>query len=207
MARIKQDISVENGAVYVLRSGTPIYVKTADVSAMIGKSNQWVGQLINQGVLHRVTTPHGSLFDVTSTMREYCDFVASRAEPEKSEKEQKREDAKIAAELTIKASKATVAKLEAEELSGKMHRSEDVAAMTDDLIYAFRGALMALPGRLAVDVAALKTPAEVAEAIRKEVYKVMRELAGYRYDPQKYQERVRERRKWESQGGREPDDE
>ena len=40
--------------------------------------------------------------------------------------------------------KATIAKLEAEELKGKMHRSEDVAAMTTDLIYAIRGAMMAL---------------------------------------------------------------
>ena len=47
-----------------------------------------------------------------------------------------------------------------------MHRSEDVAAMTEDLVYAIRGALMALPGRLAVDVCDVKTPAEVSEVIR-----------------------------------------
>ncbi len=32
--------------------------------------------------------------------------------------------------------------------------------MTEDLIYTIRGSLMALPGRLAVDVAAVATPAE-----------------------------------------------
>ena len=58
------------------------------------------------------------------------------------------------------------AKAEADELQGKMHRSEDVAAMTTDLIYAIRGAMMALPGRLAVDVASANSPAEAAEIIR-----------------------------------------
>ena len=98
----------------------------------------------------------------------------------------------------MKASKAQIAKMEADELRGKMHRSEDVAAMTEDLIYTVRGSLMALPGRLAVDVAATATPAEAAEIIRKEVHALMRELANYQYDPQKYEERVRERRKWET---------
>ena len=79
-----------------------------------------------------------------------------------------------------------------------MHRSEDVAAMTEDLIYAIRGALLALPGRLAVDVANINTAAEASELIRAEVFKVMKELSQYKYDPQKYEERVRERRDWES---------
>ena len=68
--------------------------------------------------------------------------------------------------------------------------------MTEDLVYTIRGALNALPGRLAVDTAAAATPAEASEVIRKEVGKVMRELAAYHYDPKKYEERVRERRDW-----------
>ena len=46
-------------------------------------------------------------------------------------------------------------------------------------------------------MAAVESPAEASEIIRKEVYKVMRELANYRYDPQKYEELVRERRDWD----------
>ena len=111
------------------------------------------------------------------------------------------EKASRTADVTLKASKAQIAKMEADELRGKMHRSEDVAAMTEDLIHTIRGSLMALPGRLAVDVAATATPAETAEIIRKEVHALMRELANYQYDPEKYEERVRERRKWEAGGG------
>ena len=106
----------------------------------------------------------------------------------------------------MKVARAQIAKAEADELQGKMHRSEDVAAMTTDLMYAIRGAMMALPGRLAVDVAAAQSPAEAAEIIRREVNKAMRELSNYRYDPKKYEERVRERRAWEADSGRDADD-
>lgn len=195
MSSPKQDVVVKDGAVYVLRPGTSIFVKTADICAMTGKSNQWVGQLVSQGTLNKRSTPHGPMFEVTASMKDYLGMVAA---PEKSEDEIKREAAKNSADVTLKVSKATIAKLEAQELQGKMYRAEDIEAITEDLVYTVRGSLMALPGRLAVDVAAAQTPAESAEVIRKEVHKLMRELAQYHYDPKKYDERVRERRAWET---------
>ena len=81
MAAKKQDVVIEDGAVYVLRAGTPIYVKTADICSMTGKSNQWIGQLVAQGTLHKRSTPHGSLFDVTEAMRPYCSILEARAGP------------------------------------------------------------------------------------------------------------------------------
>lgn len=53
--------------------------------------------------------------------------------------------------------------------------------------------------RLASDMAAATTPAEAADKIRKEVFLVMQDLIKYQYDPLKYQERVRERQKWETE--------
>ena len=195
----KKDIVVEDGAVYVLRPGIPIYVKTADICAMTGKSNQWIGQLVSQGTISKRSTLHGTLFDMAATIRAYCDMLEARAmKQEKSEDEIKRDKARNAADVTLKIAKATVAKLEADELQGKMHRSEDVAAMTEDLVFTIRGALLSLPGRLAVGVANTKTAAEASEVIRAEVYKILEELSRYRYDAAKYEERVRERRNWDA---------
>ena len=87
MATKKQDVVVEDGAVYVLRAGTPVYVKTADICSMTGKSNQWIGQLVAQGTLHKRSTPHGSLFDVTEAVRAYCSMLEARAGPAKTEEE------------------------------------------------------------------------------------------------------------------------
>lgn len=199
-AQKKLEAVIDNGAVYVINTGTPIYVKTADICAMTGKSNQWIGQLVSQGTLHKKRTKHGTLFDLQTNIKSYTQMLEERVNDEKNapspiEKE------KLKAETDIKKGKAIIAQLEAKELQGKMHRSEDVADMTEDLIYAIRGMLLALPGRLAVDAVSKSTPAEAAEIIRKEVHKIMEELSNYQYDPQKYKERVRERKSWDIEGG------
>ena len=101
------------------------------------------------------------------------------------------------AEVKLKNAKAEMAELETDELRGKMHRSEDVEAITLDLIYAVRSALLALPGRLAIDVVNANSTPEAAEIIKKEVFKLMKELSSYKYDPKAYEERVRKRKDWE----------
>lgn len=191
----KQSVIVDGKKVYVLSPGMNIYVKTADICTLLGASNQWIGQLTSQGSIHKTKTPHGNLYEIVTTGKEYCDFMESKrsrldAEDEKLEKVKRKADA------TLKASKAKIAQAEAKELSGQMHRSEDVAAMTSELIYTVRGALMALPSRVAINAAALSDPAEVAEYMRGEVNQIAEEIAMFRYDPAKYEARVRERKAW-----------
>jgi hypothetical protein len=65
-----------------------------------------------------------------------------------------------------------------------------------DIVYTIRSMIMALPGRLAVDVAGAASAAEASEIIRTEVYKILEELAGFKYDPEEYARRVREREGW-----------
>lgn len=198
--KVKPVAEIRDGAVYILQAGTKVYVKTADVCAMTGKSNQWIGQLASQGVLNKVQTPHGNLYEIHDAVKSYLSGIEEKEESTKKSNKQLETD-KLDAEVKLKKSKAAIAMLDAKERAGKMHRSEDVAAMTEDLIYTIRGALLALPGRLAVDVVEAATTAEASEIIRAEVYRLMEELAGYQYDPGKYQERVRERLKLEKLAG------
>lgn len=165
-------------------------VDTKELALVFGVSVRRVQQLAQDGIINAVK--RGS-FNLSDSVRRYINFLSSR-ERDMSPQEKARQDA----ELSIKKAKAITAVLEANELQGKMHRSEDVAAMTSDLVYAIRGMLIALPGRVAVDVAAAQTPAEASEIVRKEIHKVMNELSAYKYDPKKYEERVRERRSWSS---------
>lgn len=183
---------IRDGAVYILQAGTKVYLKTADMCAMTGKSNQWIGQLASQGVLFKVQTAHGNLYEMHDAVKAYIGNLEERQASE-DDKEADLKKKQLTAEVSMKQSKALIASLDAKERQGKMHRSEDVAAMTEDLIYAIRGALLALPGRLAVDVLDAETAAEASEIIRNEVYQIMEELSGYEYDPAKYEERVRDR--------------
>ena len=187
---------------------TPGYCKTEDLANLFGLTGQWINQLTRDGVIKRRDTPAGKRYNVVESVRAYTQYLrdkaanrADRGIPEDKELE------KFDAEVRIKRAKAEIAELEAQEVQGIMHRSEDVAAMTEDLIYTVRGSLMALPGRLAVDVTSAQTAAEAAGIIRAEVFKVMQELSQYRYDPQKYEERVRDRMKWETEREADSDDE
>ena len=89
--------------------------------------------------------------------------------------------------------------MERDELRGKMHRSEDVEAMTSDLVFSIRAMMLALPGRLAIDLADMDKPAEVSERIKGEVYKILEELSKYEYSAEAYRARVRERQGWEKE--------
>ena len=166
-------------------------VSTTELAVILGVSARRVQQLTQDGILP--TARRGWYLLGDSVQR----FIRFSSTPRLSKEEQEEEKNRRKADATIKTSKAAILAMEVRELSGSMHRAEDVAAMTEDLIYTFRSGILALPGRLAVDTAAADTPAEAAEIIKREVHQLMRELSRYHYDPKKYEERVRERRKWD----------
>ena len=174
-------------------------VNSTELALVLGLTQRRVEQLTGDGTIPRAG--RGKIL-LTAGVQAYIKFLNRNAP---TEEDLKIEAGKRKAEALIKPSKARVAKAEADELDGKMHRSDDVAAMTEDLIYTIRAALMALPGRLAVDVAACSTPAEASEVLRKEIYTVMHELAQYEYDPRKYAERVRDRLNWGTDHGGDDD--
>ena len=53
--------------------------------------------------------------------------------------------------------------------------------------------LLAMPGKLALDLANIQTAPEAAERVKQEVHFILNNLANYRYDPDEYAKRVRER--------------
>ena len=164
-------------------------VTTTQLAAVLGITNRRVQQLTQDGVL---TTVSRGKFVLGDAVQAYNASTARGGLTKEEAAEAKKLDhIKQKAEATLKASKAKIAQAEAKELSGQMHRSEDVAAMTSELIYTVRGALMALPSRVAINAAA-----EGAEYMRGEVNQIAEEIAMFRYDPAKYEARVRERKAW-----------
>lgn len=183
----------KNGKAEAVRVGTESEVTTTELAAILGVTARRIQQMAQDGTIAPVRRGYFLLGDA---VQRYINFLSK---PVLSEDEAKIELTKRKSEASLKSSKAIMARMEAEEMQGKMHRAEDVEAFTEDLIYTMRGALLALPGRLSVDVAAVDTPAEAAEVIRKEVHNVMQELAAYRYDPEKYAQRANERRGWSAE--------
>lgn len=138
------------------------------------------------------------MFDLLPTVQTYIRYLSDKANGKeaKAADTTKAEADKIRAEADLKQAKAKIAEMQLNELEGTMHRSEDVAAVMDDLVFTIRGMIVALPGRLAMDVAQAESASEASAIIRAECNKVLNELANYKYDPEEYQRRVRDREGW-----------
>lgn len=170
--------------------------KTDTIAKLFGLSTRRVEQLAKEGVVP-VAQTRPYMFDLLPTIQTYIRYLSDKANgKEKSTQTTKIESDKLQAEADLKRSKADMAALQLKELEGKMHRSEDVEAMTTDLVYTVRSMIMALPGRLAVDTTHAATPAEAAVIIRGECHRILDELSGYQYDPEAYRRRVRDREGW-----------
>ena len=97
----------------------------------------------------------------------------------------------------MKKARARREELTTAELDGTMYRAEDVEAYATDLVYSFKGSIMALPARVAVDVAAENNPAVCGEIVKREVRLLLNELSRFEFDPEFYRERIAERKKME----------
>ena len=168
---------------------------TAVVASLFNLSERRVQQLAKEGVIEGRKVDGVYQFDLLPTVRKYIAYLSDKANG-RDQKNRKTEEEKLAAEADLKRAKADMAELQLRELRGQMHRSEDVEAITTDLVYTIRSMIIALPGRLAVDVAAVDTAPEASEIIRRECYQVLEELSNYKYDPEEYAKRVREREGW-----------
>lgn len=168
-------------------------VSTTELAAVIGVSVRRVQQLSQDGVIIAASDLRGK-YPLADSVQRYITFIMK----DKGKEPSVLETEKLQSDVAFRKARATKATLEAQELAGKMHRSEDVQAMTEDLLYTVRNGLQALPGRLAVDTAAALTAAETSDIIRREVNLLMGEIATYRYDPIKYRERVHNRMNWEA---------
>lgn len=134
-------------------------------------------------------------YDLIPTVQSYIRFLRDRAErraqgtPEEAAKQAE-------ADLRYKEARAEKMELEIQELRGQMHRAEDVAALTSDMIAKLRGGIMAIPGQVAVDCADARTPTEAAAVVKKAVDDFLNETAAYKYTEADYRRLVREREKW-----------
>lgn len=173
---------------------------TQVIAKIFGVSTRRVEQLKTEGVIKGQGKP--TKYDLLPTIQAYIRYLSDKANGrEKKETTAELEEAKLRAEVDIKEAKAKAAQMELKELQGKMHRAEDVEAITTGHVLFLRSMLMAMPGKLAVDLAGTHTAPEQADRVKREVYYLLERLAEYRYDPEEYRARVRERQGWNDQHG------
>jgi len=171
-------------------------VDSATIATLFDVTERRVQQLAQQKIITARKIKGVYKYDVLLVVRQYIKHLSDKVNNRDSERSKELEEKRVEADIKLKVTKARKEELHLNELEGSMHRSEDVEAMTSDLANVIRSMLMALPGRLAVDLAEIRNPSEVSERVRHEVYGILEELANYKYDPGEYRRRVREREGW-----------
>ena len=164
------------------------------LAAVLGITPTMVSRLRKEGVL--TAEGHPLRYALAESVQAYIQYVRettrTRAAPD--------EDAdrrKAKADADYKEAKARQEEIKLAELEGRMHSAEDVQSATEQLVYAVRAGLIAMPGRVAVD-AAMKPAPEVSETVRRECSALLESLSDFRYDPKAYADMVRERQGWQT---------
>lgn len=173
------------------------YVDTKVIAMLFGLTARRIQQLTQDGILKTEQVGKQRRYDLLDTVRRYIAYLQEKCNSKGGSKDDtENESRKIKADADLKATKAEIAEMELQELKGEMHRSEDVEAMTTDLVFTIRSMMLALPGRLAIDLATIDKPAEISERIKQEVHAILLELSNYTYDADAYKKRVRDRQGW-----------
>ena len=167
-------------------------ISTAKLARILGKSSRTIQDLAQQGHITSIKSGTRYSYALNFVVQEYIKYLTERcAKGVNSLVNQKMQE-----DIRFKKAKADMMELNLEELEGRLHNAEDVESMTTDMILAVRSALLAMPGKLGVEVAEISDKMECSEVIKKCVYDILEDLSRYEYNPEEYKKRVRERQGW-----------
>ncbi|MBQ7615638.1 MAG: protoporphyrinogen oxidase [Butyrivibrio sp.] len=175
-----------------------VWVPTRKLASWLDLTDNRIRQLEDEGYLTSKTESGKKKFELKESVRIYIEYLKRHKENPMLEVMDD-EARKLKAEADLKEAKAAIEQMKKAELEATMHRSDDVEAITTDLVMAVRAELLALPGMLAVDVASAQSASEAAGFIKKAVNEILNSLKDYSYNPEEYKKMVREREKWMSE--------
>lgn len=159
----------------------------ASLARILGLTVRRISQLSQDGVLQPLER---GKYCIADNIQRYIRYLTKDAvkDEDLSIERQKR-----IAEADLKKHKAEMAELQLKQMKLQLYDAEDIEAVIGDIIYSFRGNLMAMPGRLAVELVGVPTSAEMSKIILAEVSRVLEDLARYQYDPKVFRDRMNAR--------------
>ena len=158
------------------------------IAQLFGLTERRVQQLTQAGVLAATKDGRYNKYDILKTVQRYIAYLQGKAAEKEEGRDIETERRASEADACLKESKAGMAAMELKELESKMHRSEDVEAMTTDLILIITQRLNELPDRLN-GIHKIGSAAEASSAIQKEAHAILWDLSRYQFDPEEYEER------------------
>lgn len=151
-------------------------ILTHELAAIFGCSPRWINQLTTNGLL---TQAERGRYQLGSAIREYIAAIKQQAEEKDEEETDLREEQTLLTRANRK-----MAELDLAVMNGKLHRSEDVQNIMNEMLTSFRSRLLAIPARISPEVAAATDSMVVQQMIKGEIYDALSELSEY--DPAKF---------------------
>ncbi|MBR5589845.1 MAG: hypothetical protein IKW41_06790 [Phascolarctobacterium sp.] len=171
---------------------------TAVIARIFKLTPRRIQQLTQEGVLPGEKTAKGWHYDLYTAITCYIAYLKEQIETKRPQTMEEKLLEKLDAEIKYKNAKADKAQLELDELNGILHRASDIEKLTNELVFAVRSMLLALPGRWAMDLAAIDNAPEASQYMARQVAVLLDELATHEYNPDVYKQLVREREGWQA---------
>lgn len=151
-------------------------IKGGELAAIVGKTSRWIRQLTTDGVLTQVGRGTYILGDA---LRAYIEHASGGKEDDKKPRliDHKTEHERIKSER---------AALELARMRGELHAAEDVEAVMNDMLTAFRQKILALPTKLAPQLVGIDDIGKVKAALTKDLHEALAELSNY--DPELFKD-------------------
>ena len=200
----RQYVHIKTGGVKMAsKEGLPDYLTTTELAKLLGLTARRIQQLVQDGIIKKDDEKGNRQrkYKANEVIKEYMLYLQDKYEKESENKDDdliELKKRKLKSEIKQKEATAKISEMKLNEFRSRMHSASDVEDFTNDLVFSVRNALMALPSRMAVDVAKENDPNVVRELLKSEVNSILTELSNYQYNPEKYTDRVREREGLES---------
>jgi phage terminase Nu1 subunit (DNA packaging protein) len=151
-------------------------VITSELATIVGKTPQWIRQLTRDGTLKQSARGKYILGDAVQA---YIEHVSGGKEEDKKPRyiDHKTEHERIKAER---------AALELARMRGELHAAEDVEAVMNDMLTAFRQKILAIPNKLAPQLVGIDDIGKVKAVLTKDLHEALAELSNY--DPEMFKD-------------------
>ncbi|WP_211746433.1 hypothetical protein [Paenibacillus sp. Marseille-Q4541] len=143
-------------------------VMTNQLAAIVGKTPRWINQLHREGVL---TQEGRGKYVLGKSIQDYMENLLGGKE---DSKKPKLIDYKTEHEKT----KAEKARLELEQIKGRLHDAAQVEMLLSDLILTTKSRLLAIPSRIATECEN-ESASMVEEVVKREIETALASLAKY----------------------------
>lgn len=172
----------------------------SELAKLFGVTTRIVDQMRADGIITPCSEKPVRFNFVDSVRSIYKDARAKAAGRKNKENPAKEVDLKIKEKkLEILTNQATIEDYRVNEIKGKYHRADDIVELLQAYNETVKGALVAMPSALAIDLVNKDNPDLIAKILKQWTLETLESLENYQYDPKKLKAKALARNKLEEQ--------